>query len=63
VQIVEPITESIKKKRGGVRKKKALAKKRTTKVKVEGKEREEKEGEGKKKKKWLDSKVEHLIAL
>jgi hypothetical protein len=45
VQIVEPTTEPTKKKRGAVGKKKALAKKRATKVKVEG---EEEEGEKKK---------------
>jgi hypothetical protein len=63
VQIVEPIAESTKKKRGAVGKKKTPTKKRTTKVKVEGEEGEEEEGEAEKKKNWLDNKVEQLIAL
>jgi hypothetical protein len=67
VQIVEPAAEPTKKKKGAIGKKKALTKKRVTKVKVEGEgegeEEEEEEGEGEKKKKWLDNEVEHLIAL
>ena len=61
VQILEPVAEPTKKKRGAVGKKKALGKKRATKVKVEGEGGEEEEGD--KQKNWLDSEVEHLIAL
>jgi hypothetical protein len=43
VQIVEPTTEPTKKKRGAIGKKKALTKKRATKMEVEGKEGEEEE--------------------
>jgi len=60
VQIVEPSAKPLNKKMDVVRKKKTLAKRTATKVKVEGEEEKKK---GEKKKNWLDSKVEHLIAL
>ena len=62
VEIEEQPIETTRKKRGPIAKKKAPAKRRATKVKVEGEEGEE-EDEGEKKKNWLDSEVEQLISM